>query len=72
MNRTTARFEGRYHGLSQAQILTGLKQLKGLQLSRVRGLSFAADQGVSAYAATSWVEHLDEPACPNRLVFVAC
>ncbi len=29
-------------------------------------------EGVSAYAATDWVEYLDEPACPNRLVFVAC
>jgi hypothetical protein len=48
--------------LSQAQTLAGLKQLIGLQLSRVRGLSFAADQGRSADAPTDWVEYLDEPA----------
>jgi 2-polyprenyl-3-methyl-5-hydroxy-6-metoxy-1,4-benzoquinol methylase len=72
VQRTTARFEGRYRGLSQAEILSALNHLNDLQLSRFRGLSFAPDQGVSAYRATDWVEYIDEAMCPNRLAFVAC
>jgi len=35
VKRTNSRFEGRYRSLSQAEILSGLNQLSGLQLSRI-------------------------------------
>jgi 2-polyprenyl-3-methyl-5-hydroxy-6-metoxy-1,4-benzoquinol methylase len=72
VKRTNSRFEGRYRSLSQAEILSGLNQLSGLQLSRIRGLNFNDDQSVSAYGATNWVECLEDTMRPNRLAFVAC
>lgn len=72
VKRTNARFDSCYRSLSQDQVLLGLKQLSGLQFSRVRGLAFAKDQRVSAYTSTDWVEYLNEPTLPNRLAFVAC
>ncbi len=70
VQKTIARFEGRYVPLNPAEILEFVGTLPDVECWAYRGMDFQQDQRLLPYVTSPWTNEMISGFASNRLVFV--